>query len=280
MLNRLTIETTAAYCVGDIHGGFSTLEWYVKDKNITNSVFFLCGDVGLGFESIEHNKGQLKSLNKLAKKLNTYFVLVRGNHDDPMLYNCDKTPFGNFSNVFVVPDYTLVTLIDGERNINILCVGGAVSVDRRNRINKMNKQRVIVRRWHQGYSEQEIDKHIKHLYWETEPFVYNPTLLDEIKKNGIEINAVVTHTAPKFCFPIEKGNIGGFLAKDDKLAEELDKEREDVAELYEHLIRDKHPLRYWCYGHFHMKMTEEINGCLFSLLDMMRGNAIDYRQIF
>lgn len=280
MVNRLIFETAAVYCIGDIHGGFAMLEWYVKSQCITDSLIILCGDVGLGFESIAHNQKVLQSLDKVAKNGNNYFILMRGNHDDPALFNTEESPFMGLERVFVIPDYTVVTVKDGDRSMNILCVGGAVSVDRVDRIKDMERAKVFYRRWHRNVSEEEIEKSIKRCYWKEEPFQYLPDKLQEIKDNSIKIEAVVTHTAPIFCHPVGKNNIDYYLVMDMNLSYELDRERKDVEKLYDRLVEDGHQLKYWCYGHFHMDWKEEINGTLFVLLDRIKNNRIAFQRIF
>ena len=95
----------------------------------------------------------------------TKVIYIRGNHDDPKFF--DGTY--NWSNIKLLPDYT-VTVIEGKR---ILFIGGATSIDR--------LQRIPERSW-----------------WEGE--IFN---LDVDKLSLYEaIDIVVTHTAPKFAYPI------------------------------------------------------------------------------
>lgn len=44
--------------------------------------------------------------------------------------------------------------------------------------------------------------------------------------------------------------------------------------LFEHLKTAGHPLLHWYYGHFHQSWNAEVNGVLFSMLDIMEFKEI------
>lgn len=46
-------------------------------------------------------------------------------------------------------------------------------------------------------------------------------------------------------------------------------ERKTMDLIYKHLKADRHPVHHWYYGHFHQSWNSEINGILFSMLDIM-----------
>ena len=67
--------------------------------------------------------------NRLAGRLckaNNWVVFVRGNHDDPSYFNEEKVNYERFR---CVPDYSVINVCGR----NVLCVGGAVSIDRKYR---------------------------------------------------------------------------------------------------------------------------------------------------
>lgn len=105
-------------------------------------------------------------------------------------------------------------------------------------------------------------------YWVDEQVVFNEQLLGEIKGEGILINAVISHTAPSFCFPTTKEGVAGWLLKDSTLELDLDTERQTMDKLFDFLIRNNNPITDWYYGHFHTSANEYINYVRFSLLDI------------
>ncbi|MDD2255535.1 MAG: hypothetical protein PHI57_00265, partial [Bacteroidales bacterium] len=105
-------------------------------------------------------------------------------------------------------------------------------------------------------------------YWEEEKVVYNEPLLDEMNDEGIHIDAVISHTAPSFCFPTTKEGVAGWLAKDSALELDLDTERQAMDKLFDYLIRKNNPIADWYYGHFHSSANEYIHSVRFSLLDI------------
>ena len=129
-MNILDLSTYKNYIfIGDPHGIDAIqdiLKHFTKDVP-DNTIMFFCGDIGLGFNSIEKESKALDNCNNIAKKHNYHLILVRGNHDNPNLYVSDS-PL-NKSNITVIEDYTLVNTFDK----NVLCIGGAISIDRSRR---------------------------------------------------------------------------------------------------------------------------------------------------
>ena len=44
--------------------------------------------------------------------------------------------------------------------------------------------------------------------------------------------------------------------------------------IFNHLKSDGHPVSHWYYGHFHRSWTSEIEGVLFSMLDIMEFKEV------
>ena len=103
--------------------------------------------------------------------------------------------------------------------------------------------------------------------------MYNESLLNEIGKN-FQINTVITHTAPSFCELIAKDGISEWAEWDDNLFADIDKERKTIDQIFNHLKSDGHPVSHWYYGHFHRSWTSEIEGVLFSMLDIMEFKEV------
>lgn len=247
--------------VGDLHGKFNLLKFKIKESGITNTLIIIAGDCGFGFEKQEYYKQQYNRLKKILFEQNVFVVFVRGNHDDKTFFDGEKI---NFKNFIATPDYSVINVTTESGDKNILCVGGAISADRTDRIN---------------YQQIKGNKS----YWEDEFPIYEPTILNEIKSDGINIDVVVTHTSPNFAPLLNKNGTSSWLLVDSKLSKDLDNERQTITEIYNHIIQDKHPVKVWLYGHFHehsvMYSNEEVK---FVMLDMFGGkyNSWDIYQIY
>lgn len=217
--------------IGDTHGNFEYIRKTIKTRNITDMILLHVGDFGVGFTTEQNDKLQLSRLNTRLEKNNCQMYVIRGNHDNPACF--DGT--WNWTNLHLVPDYTVVTV----EGYDVLMVGGAVSVDRGPR--KRDQQLMAAR---------SIDKE---LYWYDEVFVLDEEKLKDIKG----VTYVVTHTCPKFVEPINNMGIPShgylvesFAVDDANLKADLDKEREDMAKMYE-ILKDNNYITKWFYGHFH-----------------------------
>lgn len=264
------------YCVGDIHGNFNSIKGFVKQNDIHNSLIIICGDCGLGFESINHYKQTVfPDLIKVLDKYNDSLVFIRGNHDNFALFN---TVMFDYERLKVVPDYTVLNVYYNEDktviNHSILCVGGATSIDRTYRM-QLENQEVVKKMAFSHCSEEEAYGKIKRLYWSNEAPVFDKEALDMIDKRVCPIDIVCSHTAPSFCNPRTKDGIEYWLSHDDKLSEDLDNERKVFDQIYSYLNEKGFILYKWCYGHFHKHNVEYIDGVKFCLLDMDRYGKLD-----
>ena len=282
MINILKLNTKAVYAIGDLHGEFNSLSYFVKTYNIENSIILVCGDVGMGFNKKGYYKQTFSALNKDLKKRNTYILFIRGNHDDP---ECFKTTDYNTKFIKLIPDYTVIEVFnvddikqEGE-SFNILAVGGAISIDRKQRIETNKRYALEYSRWHSCSFEEAMKKLEQKCYWENETPYFDYDILEEIKNNDIKIEVVATHTCPHFCVPYTKDGIKGWLANDYNLEADIDHERQTMTNLYNKLVEDNHPLKEWVYGHYHFHATNEIDGVMFKLLDMVKGCSIDFACI-
>lgn len=233
---------------GDIHGEIRTLVYNLKRLKIRDAVVVVAGDCGIGFEKIGHYQNIYHRINVTLNKQNCILLFVRGNHDDPLFF---KEKMLDFPRMKTIPDYSIIS-IGGK---NILCIGGAVSLDRYER------------------KKEIFDRQLRHkkdisIYWLDESPVYDEKKLFEIVKSKISINILVTHSAPQFCYPQIKRNFERRILFDPELFNDVEMERSTLDEIYNRLIEDNHPLEDWCYGHFHSSHIELINGIRFRLLDI------------
>lgn len=278
----LKINIESVYCVGDLHGNFKDILYFIKTNDIKNSVIIFCGDIGIGFYKPDYYKQVFNKIKKELSKRNLYILFCRGNHDDVEEFN------GNTykdKRIRTLRDYTVIQIFDIKDveykgiSYNILNVGGAISIDRTYRLAR-TERRALEYMHHHGCSFEEAFRKCPQEYWLGEEPSFNKDKLEEIKNAGVKINAICTHTCPDFCVPYTKDGIKGWLLEDSKLEEDIDKERQTMTDLYNKLIEDGHPIDKWCYGHYHFHNFQEIDGIKFYLLDMDRNGIMDFVEIF
>lgn len=204
---------------GDIHGKYNEVLNFINKYNIENTAIIIAGDFGIGFKHPLAEISLLKKFNEKLKKSNTTVFVVRGNHDDPSYFYYDKY---NTTNIKFVSDYSVLNIND----INILCVGGAVSIDRTSR-----------KKYTEGCGRD---------WWIDENFKLD---LEKIKtlKN---IDIVITHSSPNFAYPYIKKDFDEWAEKDEFLKNDVESERNDITNLYNTLI-EKNDIKRWYYAHFH-----------------------------
>lgn len=93
---------------------------------MTDTLLIMVGDCGFGFEKpgyydiiFNRNSSRLSDANNLV-------VMVRGNNDDPTYFNEENIAY---ERILTIPDYSVIQAYEH----NILCIGGAISIDRYNR---------------------------------------------------------------------------------------------------------------------------------------------------
>lgn len=253
-------EAKSIVVSGDIHGDFNLLVFKLcVQYRMTDTVLIVAGDCGFGFEQKGYYDNFVRKNNKRMTESNNWILFVRGNHDNPAYF--DGKAF-NCKRFIAIPDYALIKAC----NYTILCVGGAVSIDRMSRIaswqNKIKKEH---RYFHSRPSDERFEKNF---YWGNEAPVYNESMLDELDK-VCAIDTVITHTAPSFCELQTKGGLSDWSASDNTLLEDVQQERETLDAIYHKLMSQNHLLSHWYYAHFHQSWHEVINDTLFRMLDIM-----------
>ena len=196
---------------GDIHGQFMPLIYNIQNAGLRDEDVIVAGDIGMGFYDLNYYISTFNALNKRLLKINVHLYFIRGNHDKPDYFNDPPIEFESFSHVHLVHDYRVLHL----QKYNILCVGGATSVDRKFRI-------------------EGVD------WWKNE----NVLQYDKLICKNIDI--VVTHCAPIFCPP----SYDRISWMDDELDRKSREERIFLANMYFDLLKNSKP-RYWFYGHYH-----------------------------
>ena len=212
--------------LGDHHGEWSYLLDIIDNKKISDCYLISVGDSGIGFADKENQLKMVNYLDYEFKERNIIFMAARGNHDSPNYFQgANRVSLSNFE---LIEDYTIAEY-NGKK---IQFIGGAVSIDRTAR--------------KEGVS-----------YWEDEVVKFD-------RKKCQEVDILVTHTAPTWCFPQQFNEmVYGWAREDAYLLEDLTDERAVMDEICK-LCKPKLHL----YGHFHSSWTERVNGCVYKLLDL------------
>lgn len=217
--------------LGDIHGNFNIISQYVTRFDIRDAYIIQVGDFGVGFKTLVKEKRQLDDINTALIKRNVIVYAIRGNHDQPSYFEND--PFG-LSNIKLVKDYTVLNLVGK----NILCIGGAISIDRTVRYTK--------RQLEGDYTTNiGVDS-----WWKDEGFNYDDSKLVDLR----DINIVVTHTTPDYCWPDNSNGfapiVNDFASMDKTLKTELLDERRRMTLAFQ-TIKMYNDIELHVYGHFH-----------------------------
>lgn len=234
--------------LGDIHGNFNTIIYHVERYELENCHIIQVGDFGVGFNSYEEDYTKLEIVNNVLSKKGIILYAIRGNHDYKTYF--DNDPF-KFSNIKLISDYTILQIGDD----NILCIGGAVSIDR-------------YWRYTPDQRNGNLEVKFEQTWWSDEGFV-----LDDDKVSKIRgINVVVTHTSPHYCTIDNTNGLGHFIENiiedtgDILLREDLLYERHQMTELFFKLRENNNIERHY-YGHFHRSDTIKMDGTIHRLLN-------------
>ena len=254
-------EVRSIVVVGDIHGEFNKLvhKCCVRYK-IRDALIVVAGDCGFGFERPGYYDYVYERNRKYLSRSNCWLAMVRGNHDNPAYFNgLHRIHHERF---MTVPDYTVLTACGH----TVLCVGGAVSVDR------------VLRKNSPYYRVADASAPLeRNVYWEDEVPVFDRGELEEVTK-AYRIDTVVTHSAPLDCERIVKMGLYSFSIDDERLLEDVEEERQILGLLHRYLLERGHPLRHWFYGHFHQSWHYEIDGVMYNMLDIMEFVELPMRE--
>ena len=222
--------------IGDTHGSNRPISRWAELGDTENLIHV--GDFGVGF------KGSMPKISQLAQELNDFsknVYVIRGNHDDPSFF--DGRMYGGYhGGIHFLRDGTIADW-NGEK---ILFNGGAISIDRAQRIN-------------------EID------IWEDEGF-------KPFKKIETEIDYLVTHSSfPEVTsFPIKGEMVVTFAKYDQDLISDLEKESQSIKNWVDSLIENQEKkIKTWHYGHFHKSHQSNYNGIKCTCLNIEEIRPFD-----
>lgn len=228
-----------AIYLGDIHGNFDFISWYVKAHKIKNTSIIQVGDFGIGFkkangETDPSEELKLDKLNRVLDKFNVNLFAIRGNHDNPAYFDGS---YKNYDRINLMPDYSVLEI----ENKNHLFVGGAISIDR-------------------IYRTENID------FWKDEVFVFDEQKTREIKN----VDVLVTHNSMSFLFPLwVDSNVLNFAKSDPGLLERVTDERLQMTKMWDILTKEnENQIELHVYGHFHQNHTIFIDNTKHVLLSI------------
>ena len=224
------------YFQGDIHGEFNVLLYSLKSESVSNAIVILLGDCGLGFNKPQYYKNTFDKLNKWCEKHNVHLLMFRGNHDDPEYFDGETV---NLPYVKAIPDYSIVMTKHG----NVLCIGGATSVDRTWRLQEEKR----INRFKHKTSLK------KKLYWDNEAVINNPHLEQELIKEDIKIDIVATHTRPTLYHKDSTPSGENWFDVDKELKNDVQKDANILNDVLTLLLdkRDEGQCLFWYHGHYH-----------------------------
>jgi UDP-2,3-diacylglucosamine pyrophosphatase LpxH len=224
--------------LGDPHSVFALRQMVNKVcSSVSNTAMICVGDCGFGIWGGATEDALMASMHQDLSRKNNKLFIIRGNHDDPSYFTNDH-PFNNYSNISLVTDYSRVFIP------SVLFIGGAVSVDRLDRIASNQKT----------------------VWWPDEILVYKDC------SHMKDIQIVISHTAPSFCEPLGFNTfVKNYIKKEkeaglDYLEEQLLQERESLTKIYEELSKNN-KITHWFYGHFHKNISSVINDTKFICVD-------------
>ncbi|MBP5538242.1 MAG: metallophosphoesterase [Bacteroidales bacterium] len=247
-------EAKSVVVCGDIHGDFKGVVFKLCIQyGLTDTLLIVAGDCGFGFEKPGYYELVYNQVAGRLRKANKWVAFVRGNHDNPSFFNEQKIAFKRWR---TIPDYGVIQACGH----NILCVGGAVSVDRRDRKEENARKRSM------GHVQTAV-------WWEDEPPVFCSEKIAAIPPD-IRIDAVISHSAPSFCEPTTKTGLNSWAALDPELYEDTDRERKTMDEIFNAIRGQGHPVERWYFGHFHYSWVGTREDVLFSMLDIEQFKEI------
>lgn len=233
---------------GDIHGNFNGIVHKLCIRyNLTDTLLIVAGDCGFGFDKPGYYEQIYNGLAGKLRKANNCVVFIRGNHDDPSYFSEEKIANKRWR---CVPDYSIIQACGH----NILCVGGATSIDR------LDRREENARKRERGHLQTAV-------WWPDEQPVYDEDAIAFIPVE-LPIDTVISHTSPSFCELNTHRGLECWAAEDSTLIKDVKHEREVMDHVFRTLRDFEHPVNRWYYGHFHQSWSGMREGVQFAMLDI------------
>lgn len=221
------MKTQPTYILGDHHSDHDDLIRALIRRGLRNCRLIHVGDGEEGYCE-KWNDDTPAHLDQAFGKIGIEYMSIRGNHCNPHIFD-GSVDFPKFK---LIKDYTKLE-IEGEV---WLMVGGAVSIDRVNRIPGET--------W---WVEEEMT-------------------LDESKAHAADV--LVTHTGPSRTTPRNTAIVDHYARIEASLGTKtLKKELRDEAERHDRLYKIVKP-KIWYHGHHHISATHQVGPCTIRQLAM------------
>lgn len=237
----MQVETRNIFVVGDIHGHPRPVTDRIEQMNLSDSIFIILGDIGLGFYN-DHT-GPIKFLNKEGVKRNNMFYLIRGNHDNPDSFSDERIAEveKKYTNVRLLRDFEEIELTFN--NKKGLVVPGAISIDRCIRI--------------EGSS-----------YWSNETIRYD--MIDSLKDKKYDF--VLAHSGPEPLYIKVDDTVERIAQRSDHfLLDDIAKERKAIDEIIDFVKPE-----FWINGHYHHYASFEHKGTKVHVLAECGGDETEF----
>ena len=210
------------------------------DSSYNDSVIIVSGNCGIGNKSKKYYEETFGKLDKVLGDNNCFVLFVRGNNDNPSIFNNREI---DFEHIKAVPDYSVVSM----KTFNCLCIGGSVSMDKEWKL-----------------AQEEL--YGKKLYWEDEAPKYDEKQLKEILE-AYNINCIVTSTCPSFAYPGTNAfKKSKWFYRDKKIVSEFSNKGKIMDKIYEQIMDSESKPYMWIYGRFKMSNTSKLNDIVFCSL--------------
>lgn len=227
-INNIKIDNEPLYLIGDLHTNYKAFKEQLEDnKSLKDCTFIFLGDMDFRDEETAFN--QFKKLDKMLYERNINSYVIRGNHDNPKLWESemfdpgvgDNLPFWNkFFSFRPIGSHTRIS-ING--NVGI-ALSGAVTINRADLKEGIN-------------------------YWPKYDKVELPPDFIDYGEGLKNIDFVIGHTGPihNDIFKEQKTGCEKYL-QNGFLVQDLD----DEQKILRSILRRYRPKRWYC-GHYHFE---------------------------
>jgi len=215
------------YLLGDHHSNYDDLIRALLRRGLRGCRIIHVGDGEEGYPD-SWDEDTPEQLDNAFASLEIEYLSIRGNHSNPHVFD-GSIMLPNFR---LLPDYARLE-IAGE---TWLFVGGAISIDRLNRI-------------------------AGETWWPEEEMI-----LAEARAQPADV--LVTHTGPSWNLPPRSDMVDYYAAAEAAIGTTtLRRELRDEAARHDRLFELARP-RIWYHGHLHHSATHQVDGCTIRQLDL------------
>lgn len=228
LINNIKIDNEPLYLIGDLHTNYKAFKEQIENnKSLKDCTFIFLGDMDFRDEETAYN--QFKKLDKMLYDRNINSYVIRGNHDNPKLWESEMFDLGVGNNLPFWNKFFSFRPIGSHTRISIngnvgIALSGAVTINRADLKEGIN-------------------------YWPKYDKVELPPDFIDYGEGLKNIDFVIGHTGPVHndIFKEQKTGCEKYL-QDGFLVQDLD----DEQKLLRSILRRYRPKRWYC-GHYHFE---------------------------